>query len=154
MLVGAELHIYTDHKNILNVGNLSEWRLHWISYVDEYGPTIHYIEGPHHDIADTFSRLLRKDVPSLVGKKAAHDVSNSELDSLYSSLIDDKEIFQCSWISHVALSTMRKRKDQRNAGNILQTHILWHIIETIIFVIPMLNMVISTSLRIWLKIIP
>jgi hypothetical protein len=38
MLLGAELHIYTDHKNILNVGNLSEQRLHWISYVDEYGP--------------------------------------------------------------------------------------------------------------------
>jgi hypothetical protein len=24
MLFGAELHIYIDHKNILNVGNLSE----------------------------------------------------------------------------------------------------------------------------------
>ena len=40
MLLGAELHIDTDHKNILNVGNLSEQRLRWISYVDEYGPTI------------------------------------------------------------------------------------------------------------------
>ena len=28
---------------------------------------------------------------------------------------------------------MRKRKDQRNAGNILLIHILWHIMETIIF---------------------
>jgi hypothetical protein len=86
MLLGAELHIYTDHKNILNVSKSSEQRLCWISYVDEYGPTIHYIEGPHNVIADTFSRLLRKDVPStLVGKKAAHVVSNSELESLYSS---------------------------------------------------------------------
>jgi hypothetical protein len=95
MLLGTELHIYTDHKNILNVGDPSERRLRWISYVDEYG-TIHYIEGPHNVNADTFSRLLHKDVPSpMVGKKAAHIVSNSELVSLYLSLIDDKEILQC-----------------------------------------------------------
>ncbi len=57
MLLGAELHIYTDHKNILNVGDLPEQQLSWISYVDEYGPTIHYIEGPCNVIADIFSRL-------------------------------------------------------------------------------------------------
>ncbi len=100
MLLGAELHIYTNHKNILNVGDLSERRLHWISYVDEYGPTLHHIEGPHNNIADTFSRLLRKDVPStLVGKTVAHIVSNSEssneIESLGSSLTDDKEILEC-----------------------------------------------------------
>jgi hypothetical protein len=68
MLLGVELHIYTAHKNILNVGDLTERWLRWISYVDEYGPNIHYIEGPHNVLADTFSRLLRKDVPSaLVG---------------------------------------------------------------------------------------
>jgi hypothetical protein len=43
MLLGAKLHVYTDHKNILNVGNLSEQWLHLISYVDEYGPTILYL---------------------------------------------------------------------------------------------------------------
>ena len=96
MLLGAELHIYTDHKNILHVGDLFERQLRWISYVDEYGPNLHYIEGPRNAIADIFSRLLRKDVPStLVGKKAAHIVSNSELESLYLSLIDDEEILQC-----------------------------------------------------------
>ncbi len=90
------MHIYTDHKNILNVGKLSEQRLRWISYVDEYDPEIQYIVSPHNVIADTFSRFLRKDVPlTLVGKKAAHIVSDSELESLYSSLIDDKEILQC-----------------------------------------------------------
>jgi hypothetical protein len=39
MLLGAELHIHTDHKNILNVGDSSEQRLRWISYVDKYSPT-------------------------------------------------------------------------------------------------------------------
>jgi hypothetical protein len=96
MLLGAELHIYTDHKNILNIGNLSEQRLRWISYVDEYGSTIHYIEGPRNVIADTFSRLSQKDLPStLVGKKAAHVGSNSELESFYLSLILNEEILQC-----------------------------------------------------------
>ncbi len=95
MLLGAEVHIYTDHKNILNVGNLSEQWLHWISYVDEYGPKIHCIEGPCNVIADTFSWLLRKDVPLILeGKRVAHVVSDSELESLYLSLIDDKEILQ------------------------------------------------------------
>ncbi len=96
MLLGAELHVYTDHKNILNVGNSSEQRLHWISCVDESGPTIHYIEGPRNVIADTFSWLLRKDAPSiLVEKKAVHVVSDSELESFYLSLTDNEEILQC-----------------------------------------------------------
>jgi hypothetical protein len=47
---------------------------------------------------------------------------------------------------------MRKRKDQRNTGNILQTHIHWHIMDIIIFVISMLSIAFSTSLRIWLNI--
>ena len=112
MLLCAELHIYTDHMNILNVGNLSERQLRWISYVDEYGPTINYIEGPCNVIADTFSRLLRKDVPStLVGKKAAQVVSNSELESLYSSLIDNEEILQC--FLNLPCCFINKEKEKR-----------------------------------------
>ncbi len=51
MLLGVELHIYTDHKNILDIGNFSEPYIRWIPYVDEYGPTLHYIEGPRNVIA-------------------------------------------------------------------------------------------------------
>ncbi len=53
------LHIHTDNRNILNVGDSSERRLRWISYVDEYGPILHYVEGPFNVIADTLSRLSR-----------------------------------------------------------------------------------------------
>ncbi len=71
MLLGAELHIHTDHKNILNVDDSSERHLQWISYVNKYSPTLHYVEGPHNVIADTFSRLSRRDDTSaIVGKKA------------------------------------------------------------------------------------
>ena len=38
MLRGAELHIHTNHKNILTSGDSSQRQLRWISNVDEYGP--------------------------------------------------------------------------------------------------------------------
>jgi len=75
MIFGADLHIHTDHRNLLNVGNSSERRLRWISYVDEDGPTLHYVEGPLNVITDTLSRLTRNNIniksSALVGKKAA-----------------------------------------------------------------------------------
>jgi hypothetical protein len=64
MLLGAELHVHTDHKNILSIGDSSQQHLCWISYVDEYGPELHYVEEPHNVIADTFSRLSHNDVSS------------------------------------------------------------------------------------------
>ncbi len=109
MLLGIELHVYTDHKNILNVGNSSEQRVCGISYVDEYGPTIHYIENV---IVDKSSRLSCKDVPStLVGKKVTHVGSDSELESLYSSLIEDKEILQC--FLNLPCCFLNKEKEKR-----------------------------------------
>jgi len=46
MFFEADLHIHTDHQNILNVGDSSERPLRWISYVDEYAP--HYIMWKDH----------------------------------------------------------------------------------------------------------
>jgi hypothetical protein len=116
------LHIYTDHKNILNVGDLSERRLHWISYVDEYGPTLHYIEGPHNVIVDTFSRLSRKDVNSaLVGKKVAHIASNSEsnneIESLGSSLTDDTEILEFLNLPCISSNKKQRHTKRRKIDN-------------------------------------
>jgi hypothetical protein len=51
-LLGAEITIHTDHENILSIGDSSQQRLRWISYDDEYGPLLKYIEGPKNIIAD------------------------------------------------------------------------------------------------------
>ena len=71
ILVGAELHIHTNHKNILNIKDSSQCRLQWISYVEEYGPELHYVEGSANVVADTFSWLSQKDTPAspAVGKE-------------------------------------------------------------------------------------
>jgi hypothetical protein len=69
--LGAELHIHTNHKITLNIKDSSQCRLRWISYVDEYGDGLHYVEGSENVVADTFSRLSWKDTPAslAVGKK-------------------------------------------------------------------------------------
>ncbi len=71
MLLGAVINIHTDHKNILTLGDSSQRRLRWFSYVDEYGPTLHYIKGPSNVIADKFSRMPMKTTTPLtmVGKE-------------------------------------------------------------------------------------
>ena len=103
MILGAELQIHTDHKNILHIGDSSQRRLRWISYVDEYGPELHYVEGSANVVADTFSRLARKDTPTppTVGKKQSvffsdpeSDVEDTPLDN-YFSWTDDQEMLQC-----------------------------------------------------------
>ena len=115
MLLGTELHIHTDHKNILNVGDSSKRRLRWISYVDEYGPTLHYVEGPLNVIADTLSRLSRIDInndsSALMGKKAASVVSDSESTTEHSSLIDDREILEC--LLNLPCLHLKKKESKR-----------------------------------------
>jgi len=85
MLLGARITIYTDHKNILSIGDVSQRRLRWISYVDEYGPTIKYIVGSKNVIADQFLHMpqSRDQVPPTVGKKSAtlDDNADTNVDS-------------------------------------------------------------------------
>jgi hypothetical protein len=116
MLLGAELHVHTDHKNILGIGDSSQQRLRWISYVDEYGPELHYVEGPCNVIADTFSRLSHSNVSSpLVGKKAAYVDSDSESgnrnESSNSALMDDREITDC--LMNLPCFPSQKKKDNK-----------------------------------------
>jgi hypothetical protein len=134
MLLGAELHlhIHTNHKNILNIGDSSQRRLRWISYVDEYGPALHYIDGPHNVIADTFSRLSRNDVSSpLGGKKATNVVSNSESDnkhdSLYSSLFNDRTIIDC--LLNLSCISSKKRRKKRDVNHSKKSNLYFSSVE-------------------------
>jgi len=45
-----KINVLPNQSNLTPINNGG-----WISYVDEYGPTLHYVEGPLNVIADTLS---------------------------------------------------------------------------------------------------
>ena len=63
ILYGAELNVYTDHKNLtfntFSVQRVLRWRL----YIDEFNVNLKYIEGKKNILADCFSRLPRMEPP-------------------------------------------------------------------------------------------
>ena len=78
MLLGAQITIWTDHRN-LTFDNLQTQRvLRWRCYVKEYSPTIKYIKGPLNVIADTFSRLDRKPDQTIVGDNIGPNMAKEQ----------------------------------------------------------------------------
>ena len=54
MLLGAEIHIHTDHKN-LTCDNLSSQRvIRWRLYLEDFNPTITHIEGKEKAIGEPY----------------------------------------------------------------------------------------------------
>ena len=71
MLLGVDVHINPDHKN-LNFANLNTKQIiWWWCYLEEYSSTMNYIKGPNNVIADAFSWLHQlDDSQCLEGKNA------------------------------------------------------------------------------------
>jgi hypothetical protein len=93
MILGAILNIHTNHKNILTLGDSSQRRLRWISYVDEYGPTLHYIKGPNNVIADTFLRMPMKTTTTLI-MVGTEESTTDPLDCHF-LITDDSDLMKC-----------------------------------------------------------
>ena len=98
MLLGAEIVIHTDHKNLTFDNLMTQRVLRWRCYVEEYSPTIKYIKGPLNVIADTFSRMGIKEDPNIntVGKSTNNGDAKSTIKyENFHSFLDDPDIAEC-----------------------------------------------------------
>jgi hypothetical protein len=102
MLLGANIHVFTDHKN-LTVDTLKmQCLLHWYNKVKKFSPTLHYIGGPHNILYDNLSRLHRLVTPAQIAEgKSLIDpaVVSDDKDELYFleqeyAGLNDDEIWQ------------------------------------------------------------
>ena len=97
MLLGAGITVHTDHKNLTFDNLMTQRVLRWRCYVEEYSPTIKYIKGPFNDIADTFSRMGRKENPNLnTVERSTDNVSKNTVKyENFHSILDDPDIAKC-----------------------------------------------------------
>jgi hypothetical protein len=95
MLLRAELHVHTDHKNLTFENLTSQRILCWRCYVEEYSPKMHYVRGPENVLADAFSCVPRTE--STLGKNMPNndDVIDEHYTDYFHSVLDEPELFEC-----------------------------------------------------------
>jgi hypothetical protein len=105
MLLGADIHVFIDHKNLTFDTLKMLHVLCWGTKIEEFSPMLHYIEGPHNILANNISRLHCLVTPAQIaeGKKLIEPAEVSI----------EEETKHISWIKNTLVYTMR------TSGNVL-----------------------------------
>jgi RNase H-like domain found in reverse transcriptase/Integrase zinc binding domain len=105
MLLGYRIKIYMDHANLTRLTTVSKspriqrWR--WT--IEEFGPTIEYINGPRNVVADALSRF-DTEVSSTIA-------SSKQIAELYENT-DDKSLQDLDYPLSTQIIAEHQRKDQ------------------------------------------
>ena len=70
MLLGADITVKTDHRNLTFDTFSTQRAMRWRLYVEEYAPKIEFIEGKQNVLADAFSRLPKFEDGGFVERKS------------------------------------------------------------------------------------
>ena len=77
MLLGANINIFTDHRNLTFANFNTQRVLRWRCYVEEYAPKLFYLQGKLNVLVDACSRLPRFDSLEII--KGKSDMDNMSL---------------------------------------------------------------------------
>jgi hypothetical protein len=79
MLLGANIHVFTDNKNLTFDTLKMQCVLCWHTKIEEFAPMLHYIKGPRNILANNLSRLHCLVTPAQIaeGKKLIEPVEVS-----------------------------------------------------------------------------
>ena len=73
MLLGANINTFADHRNLTFANFNTQRVLRWRCYVEEYAPTLFYLQGKLKVLADAFSRLPKFDSLEIIEGKSDMD---------------------------------------------------------------------------------
>jgi hypothetical protein len=87
MLLGVNINVFMDHKNLTIDTLKMQCVLRWGTKIEEFSPMLHYIKGPQNILANNLSRLHCLVTPAQIaeGKKLVEpaEVSIEEEDKVY-----------------------------------------------------------------------
>jgi hypothetical protein len=92
ILLGHDIIIWTDHKNLIHNDLKTDRVLRWRLLMEEYRLDIRYIKGPENIVADTLSRLPTTNDP----KKPYVMPSGEELADSFAQDTEDNWSFPIS----------------------------------------------------------
>ena len=93
MLLGADLHIHTDHRNLTHTNLNTQRVLRWRLYLEDFHPTFHYVRGTDNPLANALSRVPQQD-SSLERDPPVVDDDDATAYA-YSILRDDESLLEC-----------------------------------------------------------
>ena len=84
ILLGHQITVYTDHKNITHKYFNTERVMRWCLILEEFGPELKYIKGENNFVSNTLSRLEMSDNQNILNISELYVYDDAYLpDSFY-----------------------------------------------------------------------